>query len=120
MPAALVVTGMNGVMSIPRTRIGKMTEDGNWTLASCAFDEVEISTPAPDVAIIAYTVKQKVTMDGKLKAFSAADSSTWIRGADGWECHGHSETILSQQAAQTKEKRRSVMSAPLSYSTLLY
>jgi len=74
-----LVTGMNGVMSIPRARMGKMTEDGNWTLASCAFDEVEISTPAPDVAIIAYTVKQKVTMDGKLKAFSAADSSTWIR-----------------------------------------
>ena len=91
-----LVTGMNGVMSIPKTRMGKMTEDGKWTLESYAFDDVEISTPTPDVAIIAYTVKQKVTMDGKLKAFRAADSSTWIRGVDGWECHAHSETILSQ------------------------
>src|SRR5690242_7658453 len=60
-----LVTGANGVMSIPKARMGKMTEDGDWTLESYAFDDVEVSTPAPDVAIIAYTVRQKVTMNGK-------------------------------------------------------
>jgi hypothetical protein len=39
-------------------------------------------------------VTQKVTMGGKPQQLQAADSSTWIRGADGWECHAHSETIL--------------------------
>lgn len=91
-----LVTGMNGVMSIAKSKMGKMTEDGKWTLESYKFDDVEVSTPTPDVAIIAYTVEQKVKMDGKPKAFRAADSSTWIRGADGWECHAHSETILTQ------------------------
>ncbi len=94
-----LVTGPQGVMSIPKSEMEKMTEDGKWTLESYTFDDVKVSTPAPDVAIIAYTVRQKVRMDGKLQDMHAADSSTWIRGADGWECHAHSETILKDKMA---------------------
>jgi hypothetical protein len=89
-----LTTSARGVTSIPKAKMGKMTEEGNWTLESYAFDDVEVVTPADDVAIIAYTVKQNVTMDGKKQELRAADISTWIRGPDGWECHAHSETFL--------------------------
>ena len=89
-----LVTGAQGVMSIAKDKMGKMTEDGNWTLESYSFDDVEVTTPAPDVAIIAYIVEQKVKMNGKSQDLRAADSSTWIRGVDGWECHAHSEAFL--------------------------
>ena len=89
-----LVTGAQGVMNIPKSKMGKMTEEGNWTLESYRFEDVEVSTPAPDVAIIAYKVTQAVTMDGKTQQMHAADQSTWIRGEAGWECHAHSETIL--------------------------
>lgn len=91
-----LVTGMQGVISIAKSKMGKMTEYGKWTLESYAFADVEVIMPAPDVAIIAYTVTQKVTIDGKPQTLHAADSSTWIRGADGWECHAHSETFLKE------------------------
>jgi ketosteroid isomerase-like protein len=91
---AALVTGKGGVMTIPKDKMGKMTEEGNWTLESYEFNDIQVVTPAPDVAIIAYTVNQNVTMDGKPQKLRAADSSTWIRGADGWECHAHSETFL--------------------------
>ena len=94
-----LVTGARGVMTIPKAKMGKMTEEGGWILESYDFDDVEVSTPAPDVAIIAYTVRQKVKMDGKSQDLHAADSSTWVRGADGWECHAHSETFLQDKAA---------------------
>ncbi|MDB5431093.1 MAG: hypothetical protein JWP35_2209 [Caulobacter sp.] len=94
-----LVTGAQGVMSIPRSRMGKMTEEGEWTLECYAFDDVEVSTPAPDVAIIAYTVRQTVKMGGKSQEMHAADSSTWVRGDDGWECHAHSEVMLKDKAA---------------------
>ena len=93
-----LVTGAQGVMSIAKSKMGQMTEDGKWTLESYVFEDIEVSTPAPDVAIIAYTVKQKVTLDGKSQILHAADSSTWIRGADGWECHAHSETFLKDDS----------------------
>ena len=89
-----LVTGARGVMRSAKEKMGKMTEEGEWTLDSYAFDNVEVSTPAPDVALIAYTVRQSVTMDGKSQDLRAADSSVWIRGADGWECHAHSESFL--------------------------
>ncbi len=94
-----LVTGARGVMSIARDKMGKMTEEGDWSLESYSFDDVEVSTPAPDVAIIAYTVRQKVKMNGKSQEMRAADSSTWIRDADGWACHAHSETLLQDGAA---------------------
>jgi ketosteroid isomerase-like protein len=94
-----LVTGAQGVMTINRDKMGKMTETGDWTLESYSFDDVEVSTPAPDVAIIAYTVRQKVKMGGKSQELRAADSSTWIRGADGWACHAHSEAFLKDGAA---------------------
>ncbi len=90
-----LVTGAHGVMSIPKDKMGKMTEDGNCTLESYAFEDIEVSAPAPDVAIIAYTVRQKVTKDGKSQILRAADCSTWIRGDDGWQCHAPSETFLT-------------------------
>jgi hypothetical protein len=91
-----LVTGARGVTRIPKEKMGKMTEEGNWTLESYAFEDIEVSTPSPDVALIAYTVRQDVTMDGKSDSLRAADSSVWIRGVDGWECHAHSEAFLKQ------------------------
>ena len=96
-----LVTGSQGVMSIARNKMGRMTEEGNWTLDSYSFDEVQVATPTPDIAIIAYRVEQKVTMNGEPRSFQAADSSTWIRSAKGWECHAHSEAILNKDDKRT-------------------
>lgn len=94
-----LVTGVRGVVSIPKDKMGAMTEEGDWTLDSYTFDDVEVAVPAPNVAIIAYTVRQKVTMGGKSQELHAADSSTWIRSGDIWECHAHSETFLDDRKA---------------------
>ena len=94
-----LVTGARGVMSITKSKMGDMTESGDWVLQSYAFDDVQVLTPAPNVAIIAYTVRQTVKMNGKSKDVHAADSSTWIRGGEGWECHAHSETLLDDKKA---------------------
>lgn len=89
-----LTTSAHGVTPIPKAKMGEMTEEGKWTLESYDFDDIEVITPAPDVAIIAYKVTQHVTMNGKKQTMRAADTSTWIRGADGWECHAHSEAML--------------------------
>jgi len=88
-----LTTSARGVSPIPKAKMGQLTEEGNWTLESYEFDDVVV-IPTDDVAIIAYKVKQKVTMDGKKQELKAADISTWVRGPDGWECHAHSETFL--------------------------
>ena len=94
-----IVSGAQGVMRIPRDKMGAMTEEGDWKLESYEFQDIEVSIPHPDVAVIAYTVTEQVTMKGEPKSFRAADASTWIRGDDGWTCHAHSETILGDGPA---------------------
>lgn len=94
-----LVTGAGGVMNIAKDKMGEMTEEGDWLLESYAFDNVQVEVPTPDVAIIAYTVKQKVKMKGEPQDINAAESSTWIRGPNGWECHAHSESFLKDKKA---------------------
>ncbi len=89
-----LVTGAHGVMAIEKAKMGKMTEEGDWQLKPYTFEDVRVVTPMPDVAIIAYKVHQKVVMDGKSTDRHSADSSTWLRGKAGWECHAHSESVL--------------------------
>lgn len=89
-----LVTNSHGISAIAKEKMGKMTEDGSWTLEDYSLDAVQIALPAPDVAIIAYKARQRVTMNGKTREFEAADCSTWVHGPAGWECHAHSEVPL--------------------------
>lgn len=94
-----LVTGAAGVRVIPRAKMGKMTEDSDWELHSYEFDDVQVTMPAANVAIIAYTVRQSVNLKGNKAHIHAVDSSTWIKGKQGWECHAHNETFLSDTLA---------------------
>lgn len=89
-----VVTGRQGVATISREKMKALSEDATWTLDDYTFEEVTFVSPTRDVAIIAYTVTQTVTMNGKADTRRAADSSTWTRGPDGWTCCAHSEAFL--------------------------
>jgi hypothetical protein len=91
-----VVTGSRGVTSIPKDRMGEMTEAGDWTLHDYRLDDIDVVHPAPGVAVIAYVVEQDMTMGGSRRTMRAADTSTWVRGADGWLCHAHTETPLTE------------------------
>ena len=93
-----LVTGSTGVLTISKSEMGNMTEHGDWTLESYEFENAAVSVPAANVAIIAYTVSQRVRIGGKSTQLRAADCSTWVLGEQGWQCHAHSETILDDLA----------------------
>ena len=82
-----LVTGAQGMMTISKDRMEKMTRDGDWTLDSYDFEKVEVTTPAPDVAIIAYVVHQTVTMNGR------AQDMRWFKGPN--RCHMHTFNAYS-------------------------
>ena len=63
--------GYLDVLRLPKDKIGKMTE-GSWSLHSYEFGDVEIACPAPNVAIIAYTGRQNVTMTVSRRSLTKA------------------------------------------------
>jgi ketosteroid isomerase-like protein len=89
-----LIAGPAGVMKITPKKYGEMTREGDWTLKSFEFDDLEVVFPSDDVAVIAYKVRQKGDMKGEKMDLRCADTSTWVKQDGEWKCSAHTETIL--------------------------
>ncbi|MEO6151744.1 MAG: nuclear transport factor 2 family protein [Croceibacterium sp.] len=94
-----LVTGTMGTMRIDPAKYEKMTREGQWSLNTFEFSEVEVVCPSDDVAVIAYKVHQTGQMKGQPMDMQCADSSTWVRSDGEWKCVLHTETVLAKPEA---------------------
>jgi ketosteroid isomerase-like protein len=88
-----IVAGASGVSQVDHKAFAKMMDSAPWSLESFELDDVKVRMVADDVAIVAYTVKESLTVDGKPLELEAADASTWIRSDGIWKCALHTEAI---------------------------
>ena len=91
-----LITGPMGTMKVHPDKYGKMTKEGNWTLESFKFSDVEVVFPADDVAVIAYKVRQIGEWNDKPMDMHCADATTWVHNGDAWKCSLHSEAMMEQ------------------------
>lgn len=89
-----IVTSAQGVANIDKATFAKMMRGGKWDLHAFWLEDVQVSSPAPDIAVIGYKVKEKLTVDGQKLTMEAADASTWIRHDGKWLCTLHTESVL--------------------------
>ena len=89
-----IITGAQGVARITRTAFAGMLQAGGWTLHEFTLSDMQVRLLGDDVAVIAYKVKEKLTVDGKPLTVEAADSSTWVRREGEWMCALHTEALL--------------------------
>src|SRR6188768_595285 len=98
-----IVTGAQGVTEMDHASLRKMmTSQRQWTIEDFEFDDVKVRMLADDVAIVAYKVKEKMTVEGKPLSLEAADSSTWIRKNGSWVCALHTEAISGDPFGRDK------------------
>lgn len=90
-----IVVGAQGVASIDRKMMGKMTKEGAWELQRYAINEKtrHVRFLGDDVAIIGYTVNERVVVDGMPVQIEANDSSVWVRRNGEWRCALHTESL---------------------------
>jgi ketosteroid isomerase-like protein len=89
-----IVTGAQGVATIDRQAFAGMLQSDTWTLHDFELDDdVQLRLLTDDVAVVAYKVKEKLTVDGKPVTLEAADASTWVRRDGRWRCALHTESI---------------------------
>ena len=89
-----IVSGAQGIGSIPRSAFEKMMKNATYELEEFKVDDdVKVRLLNDDVAILAYKVHEKLTVDGKSVTLEAADASTWIRRNGHWLCALHTESI---------------------------
>lgn len=87
------IAGAQGISQISNEQYRKLMSDGKWTLHSYTMDKILARLVSPDVAIIAYTVTEKLTVDGQHLTLTANDASTWVRRNGDWKCSLHTEAV---------------------------
>ena len=88
-----IVTGAQGVARVNRQALSDMLKSAPYTLHDFELKDEQVSQLHDDVAILAYTVHEELTVDGKPVSLVSADASTWIRRDGRWRCALHTEAI---------------------------
>ncbi len=89
-----IVTGAQGVARIDRETLAGMIKATPYTLNDFKVsDDAHVRLLCDDVAIVAYKVREELTVEGKSVTLEAADASAWVRRNDRWVCALHSESI---------------------------
>jgi len=99
-----LVTGAQGNGMIDRKMFAKMMEAPSWKLHEFRFEKENVVYLDDDTAVIAYTVIEELTVDGKPLTLKAADASTWVRRNGRWLCALHTESVLGDPFGRDKNQ----------------
>jgi uncharacterized protein (TIGR02246 family) len=89
------IAGPQGIATIPKQALAAMVKAATYTLHDFDVkDDVQVRLLRDDVAVLAYKVREKLTVEGKPVTIDAADASTWIKRDGRWVCALHTESIL--------------------------
>lgn len=88
-----IIVGTEGVGTVSKREIGSMVNSDKWRLKKFEFGDVKINSMDENTAIIAYSVKEDLDVEGKSLTLDACDSSVWSRRNGKWECVLHTESL---------------------------
>ena len=89
-----IVAGAQGVGEIDRHGLAMMMQKATYTLNDFQISpDIRVRLLRDDVAIVAYKVRENLTVEGKPLTVEAADSSTWVRRGGRWLCALHTEAL---------------------------
>ena len=89
-----ILTGAQGVGRVNRQALTSMMQEATYTLHRYELKDPEVRRLSDDVAILAYKVREEMTVEGKPLTLEAADASTWVRRDGEWRCALHTESIV--------------------------
>jgi uncharacterized protein (TIGR02246 family) len=88
-----LVAGAQGVALLDRETFSRMMRAAQYQLHHFELKNPQVRVLGDDVAVLAYEVDERLTVDGKPVTLTAADASTWIRRDGRWVCALHTESV---------------------------
>jgi len=103
-----IVVGAQGVSTIDRQEMQKMTKEGKWDLKQFSFNDKtrQVRFINDDVAILGYTVNEQLVVDGKTLQLGVHDSSVWVRHDNEWRCALHTESLAGDPYGRDRQPAR--------------
>ena len=103
-----ILAGPQGVSSIGKDEFRQMMKDERYTLDDFQIaDDVQVRTLSSDVAVLAYKVHEKLSLEGEPVTVDAAEASTWVRRNGSWVCSLHTESILGDPFGRDRVREKS-------------
>jgi hypothetical protein len=99
-----IVAGPQGVASIDEKTFASMMGGGAWTLKDFSLGEPQVRMISDDVAIVAYKVKESLSVEGEPVTLEAADASVWVRRDGRWLCAMHTESPSGDPYGRDRQK----------------
>ena len=89
-----ILAGAQGVQSIGREQFESMMNSANYTLHDFELSEdAQVRMLGDNVAVLAYEVREQLTVEGMPLTLEAAEASTWVKRNGKWVCALHTESI---------------------------
>ena len=89
-----IVTGAQGMARLDAPTLSRMLRAADYSLDEFEVkDGAEVRLVRDDVAILAYQVRETLTVDGETVSVEAADASTWVKRDGRWRCALHTESL---------------------------
>ena len=102
-----LVAGAQGVSSITKEQMAAMVQQGGrYLLEEYELKDMRSRMLGLDVGCVAYTVHEKLTVDGKSVSFTAADTSVWVKRGAKWLCAMHTESIHGDPFGRDRTEMR--------------
>jgi len=91
-----VVAGAQGfgVLSHDDYRGMAKQSEGLYWLKSYKLDDMKVTFPTDDVAVVAYKARAEMVVEGKPMTMEAADATTWVRKNGTWLAALHTESLI--------------------------
>ena len=89
-----IIAGASGVASVDHKTFTQIMEGATYELHDFAVEAPEVRMITDDVVVLAYKIREDLTVDGAPITLNAADSSVWRRTDHGWICVLHTESVL--------------------------
>jgi ketosteroid isomerase-like protein len=103
-----IVAGASGIGLVDREAFKGMMAGATYTLHRFDIDKgAKVRMVTGDVALVAYKVREQLTVDGKPVTLDAADASVWVRRDGRWRCALHTESVLGDAYGRDRKGKAS-------------
>jgi hypothetical protein len=98
-----IIAGASGTAIVDHASFRQIMSAATYTLHDFAIEDAKVRMLSGDVALVAYKVREDLTVDGQKLTLNAADSSVWVRRNGDWRCAMHTESVLGDSYGRDRK-----------------
>jgi ketosteroid isomerase-like protein len=103
-----IVAGASGIGLVDREAFKGMMAGATYTLNRFDIEKgAKVRLVTDDIALVAYKVREQLTVDGKPVTLDAADASVWVRRDGRWRCALHTESVSGDAYGRDRKGKTS-------------